>query len=106
MNETILNTYLNRAKLALRVTTDAFDEEIKDIIKAGYMDLQTRGVNMATKAEDPLVVRALITYVRMHFGEPENPERLERSYWEQKAALMSTSGYTDWGGADGQKQCH
>lgn len=105
MNETILTNYLNRAKLALRVTTNVFDDEIKDIIQAGYADLETRGVLMSVKAEDPLVVRAMITYVRLHFGEPENPERLERSYWEQKAALMTTTGYTNWEGTNGQKQC-
>lgn len=101
MDETLLSTYLNKAKLALRVTTDVFDSEIEDIIQAGYADLETRGVLMSEKAEDPLVVRALMTYVRMHFGEPENPERLKQSYWEQKAALMSTSGYTEWGDTDG-----
>ena len=103
MTETLLATLLAKAKLTLRITTDAFDEEISDIIQAGYMDLKTRGVLVDEKSDDPLVLRALMTYVRLYFGEPENPERLKTAYWEQKAALMTTSGYTDWGQTDGQE---
>lgn len=103
MSEELLTTLLAKAKLTLRITTDAFDPEISDIIQAGYMDLKTRGVLVDDNQDDPLVLRALMTYVRLNFGEPENPERLRSAYWEQKAALMTTSGYTDWGLTDGQK---
>lgn len=97
MNETLLLALLDKAKLTLRITTTAFDDEIKDIIEAGYLDLTTRGVIIDTEDLSPLVLRALMTYVRLQFGEPENPERLQRSYDEQKGQLMITSGYTDWG---------
>lgn len=99
MNETLLTALLAKAKLTLRITTNAFDTEIRDIIEAGYYDLTTRGVIIERTGENisPLVLRALMTYVRLHFGEPENPERLRASYDEQKGQLMITSGYTDWG---------
>ena len=99
MNETTLAILLDKAKVTLRITTEAFDEEISDILQAGYQDLTTRGVII----EDdngviaPLVVRALMTYVRLHFGDPDNPERLKESYDEQKGQLMITSGFTNWG---------
>lgn len=105
MNATLLAMLLAKAKLTLRITTDAFDTEISDIIEAGYLDLTTRGVIIAedvnTGTISPLVIRALMTYVRYHFGEPENPEKLKESYDEQKGQLMITSGYTNWGELDG-----
>ena len=47
MNDILLSILLAKAKTVLRITTDIFDEEIKDIIKAGYYDLNTRGVTIA-----------------------------------------------------------
>lgn len=93
----LLTILLTKAKVALRITTDAFNEEIEDLIKAAYEDLGTRGVLTQEQAESPLLVRAVMTYVRYHFGDPENPEKLKASYDEQKGQLMATTGYTDWG---------
>lgn len=91
-----LTALVTKAKLVLRITTDAFDSEITDIVQAGVADLGTRGVLVGSNISDPLVIRALMTYVRLMFGEPENPERLQASYNEQKAQLMTTSNYTNW----------
>lgn len=91
-----LEEMLQKAKTTLRITTDAFDDEIRDIIKSGYEDLGTRGVLTQEQKESPLVIRAILTYVRFHFGEPENPDRLKRSYDEQKAQLMTTTLFTNW----------
>lgn len=87
--------YLEKARLALRITTHAFDDEIKDIIMAGWQEIKTRGVIM--NENDPMIIRAIMTYVRMHFGDPENPERLRESYETQLGQLMTTTGYTEWG---------
>lgn len=97
MDNSLLTTLLDKAKLTLRITTNAFDEEIADILQAGYMDLKTRGILVDDKSDDPLVTRAILTYCRLQFGEPENAERLRRSYMEQKGQLMCTTGYTTWG---------
>lgn len=104
MNETILAALLAKAKLILRITTTVFDAEIEDIIKAGWLDLTTRGVVIPVDDEnnvDPLVVRAIMTYVRFHFGEPDNPDKFRKSYNEQRGQLMSTTGYTSWGDNNG-----
>lgn len=103
MDATLLATLLAKAKTALRITTNVFDEEISDIIEAGYYDLTTRGVIIDTTDLSPLVLRALMTYVRYHFGEPEHPEKLKASYDEQRGQLMTTSGFTNWGDTDGQE---
>lgn len=98
MEKKLLEELLVKARTALRITTTAFDEEIRGILEAGYLDLKTRGVLVEDNAEDPMVIRALMTYTRYHFGDPDNAERLKASYDEQKAQLMTTTGYTEWSG--------
>ena len=86
---------LTAAKTALRITTDAFDGEIKDLIDAARFDLQVTDI-INSNPNDPLVRRAVITYVRLHFGQPDDYDRLKASYDEQKAQLSMCSGYTGW----------
>lgn len=87
---------LDKVKLALRVKTTAFDSEITDLIAAALADLGMAGV---TKKEqtDPLIIRAVTTYCRINFGQPDDYDRLKASYDEQKAQLMMATGYTNWG---------
>jgi len=86
---------LDTCKTALRVTTDAYDTEIQEYIDAAKLDLNIAGVE--TNALDPLMNKAIMTYVRMSFGAPANYDKLKAAYDEQKAQLMNATGYTDWG---------
>lgn len=86
---------LNKVKLALRIKTDAFDEEIQDLIDAALADLGIAGV-ITELGDDPLITRAVITYCKANFGSSDEYDRLKASYDEQKAQLRSASGYTDW----------
>lgn len=99
---------LDAVKMALRITTDAFDDEITTLIHAAALDLGIAGViNVETDGSaDALVRMAIITYCRLHFGAPEDYERLERSYNEQKAQLSMATGYTNWGDGIGQVGCN
>ena len=97
-----MNTILNKVKLALRIVTDAFDSEIEDLIKACLRDLKIAGVNEYTidSVTDALVIRAVCTYCKYHFGDAngvEESDRLKSSYDEQKAQLQMATGYTNWG---------
>jgi len=87
---------LNKARLALRLTTDAYDAEIADLIDAAKLDLSIAGVSLPAEL-DALCERAILTYVRANFGSPEDYDRLKASYDEQKAQLRTATGYTDWG---------
>ena len=87
---------LESVKLALRISTNAFDGEINDLISAALLDLGVAGVVIPLEA-DSIVQTAIITYCRMHFGQPDDYDRLKRSYDEQKAQLATCTGYTDWG---------
>lgn len=87
---------LAKIKMALRITTDAFDEEINDLMEAARLDLGIAGVENTT-VSDPLVLRAVTTYCRLHFGAPDEYDRLKASYDEQKAQMGMATGYTNWG---------
>jgi hypothetical protein len=87
---------IEKVKLALRITTTAFDSEIEDLISAALADLGIAGVENAVET-DPLIVRAVITYCKANFGESDEYDRLKAAYDEQKAQLQMATGYTDWG---------
>ena len=86
---------LEKIKLALRITTDAFDDELEDLMAAAFLDMGIAGVTVPEPV-DPLVTKAVITYCKMNFGLPEDYDRLKASYDEQKAQLSNATGYTDW----------
>ena len=86
---------LEKAKLALRITTTAFDGEIEDLISAALADLGIAGV-ITEEQDDPLITRAVITFCKANFGEPDEYDRLKAAYDEQKAQLQMATGYTDW----------
>ena len=86
---------LEKVKLALRIKTDVFDSELEDLIAAGYLDLGIAGVVIPASL-DALVTKAIITYCKMSFGQPEKYDQLKRSYDEQKAQLSNATGYTNW----------
>lgn len=87
---------IEKVKLALRITTTAFDSEIEDLISAALADLGIAGVENAVET-DPLIVRAVITYCKANFGESDEYDRLKAAYDEQKAQLQMATRYTDWG---------
>lgn len=102
---------LSEAKLALRISSNAYDQEIASLLEAGAKDLTAVGVVLpgtvsfsvendvvtdTSTLADKLVIRAIITYVRIHFGSPDDYDRLAISYRAQKDLLMKASDYTDY----------
>lgn len=86
---------LSKVKLALRITDEAFDSELNDLIDAAKQDLGIAGV-VVPETLDAIVTRAIITYCKMSFGLPEDYDQLKRSYDEQKAQLSNATNYTNW----------
>ena len=94
-----MDEILNTVRLALRITTEAFDVELTNLINAGMSDLGIAGVNGENVAlTDPLTMQAIITYCKMNFGEPDEYDRLKKSYDEQKAQMSMATGWTRWTG--------
>ena len=87
---------LELVKIALRVTSNAFDDELNMLMDAAKLDLGIAGV-LVPSTLDTICKQAIITYCKIHFGEPENYNDLKASYDEQKAQLSMATGYTDWG---------
>lgn len=96
---------LAKVKLAKRISTTVFDSELLDLIAAAIADIQHAGVRFAYtelgedgnvtdySVADPLICRAIVTYVVMNFGSPNDYDRLKASYDEQKGQLRESSGY-------------
>ena len=89
-------TLINAAKLAARVTTNVYDTQFNQLLDAAMLDMGVAGVEIP-ETLDALVETAAITYVLMHFGQPDEYDRLKASYDEQKAQLATCTGYTEWG---------
>lgn len=89
-----------KAKLAARITTDAFDDQVQMLLDAALLDMGVAGVEIP-ESVDALVNQAAITYFLMNFGQPDEYDRLKRSYDEQKAQLSTCTGYTNWGDING-----
>lgn len=89
---------LAKVKLALRITTNAYDTDIQGLIDAAKLDLGIAGVVLPATI-DAICERAIITYCKLHFlGLSDNEwDRLKASYDEQKAQLSMATGYTTWG---------
>ena len=88
-------TTLQLVKLSMRIVTDDFDNEINSLITACKTDLGLAGVIVPQTLTD-IVNTAICTYCKLHFGNPDNYDRLKASYDEQKAQLSMafTDGYT------------
>lgn len=102
---------LDKVKVACRVASTAYDVELKGLIAAAFADLgitdimESYLVDCACDSNvDPLIERAVITYCKMNFGfatlSEDQYNRLKASYDEQKAQMLMSSNYTDWGGSN------
>lgn len=99
---------LTEIKLALGKVKNDYDAELARLALAavgdlGIVDVEAAGVNLSIAQDgtvtdsstitDQLLIRAIITYVRMNFKSPEDYDKLKRSYDEQKAQLITATGY-------------
>jgi len=107
MLETIKDIVKKHLRISASVT--AFDDEIKNLIKACLLDLETSGVassvlpdlsittsSGAEETLDPLIERAVITYSKAFFGyENSDYEKLFSSYESQKQKLCIVTDYAE-----------
>lgn len=85
---------LEKVKTALRIKSDAYNDEIADIIEAAKLDLSISGVDIIDDA-DPLIIRSIIMYAKANFGL-DNPdaEKWNKAYVALKIHLALSSDYT------------
>lgn len=92
--------FLILVKKALRITTNYFDDELTQLINAALIDLGFGGASedVLNVNYDAVVNQAIITYVKANFGQPDDYDKLKKSYDEQKAQLGMATPYTEWSG--------
>lgn len=87
---------LDDVKVACRVTSTAFDDELSDLINAAFGDLGITDIAPELLTDSmPLIKMAVKTYCKMHFGEVEDNkyDRLKSAYDEQKSQLLMSRRY-------------
>jgi len=82
---------LDKVKLALRITTTAFDTELILLIGACEADLSLAGINYDETKE--LIQTAVIFYCKANFGENQTSEKWQKAYDNLKSCLMVAKSY-------------
>ncbi len=97
-----ISDLVNKCKVAMRRKSNSTDGEIQDAINACLYDLQIAGI-VNVSLDDPMIIRAIITYVKMNCATFEESTQkksqyanLDAAYKELKSQLSMASGYTDW----------
>ena len=87
---------LEIVKLALRIVTEDFDEEIQLSIDTCYDEMNAMGINVYDmNDQDPQLQSAVIAYCKWQFGDADNKEQWERIYHTKlgQFQLMYSAGY-------------
>ena len=90
------DSYLTSIRQYVRVSSTAHDSELTDLINAARADLVLGGVleEKANDETDPLIKKAVTTYVKAEFGlDNEDADRLRASYKEQRNGLSLSDSY-------------
>ena len=84
---------LNKIKQSLRITHNALDNEIQDLIDAARADLRISGV-VKLDETDPLIIRAITVYSKANFGlDNADSEKYQQSYESLKTHLALSGEY-------------
>lgn len=84
---------LQKVKLALRIKSNKFDDEIQDLISACKIDLSISGVRKV-REDDPIIQRVIILYVKANFGLDNNDsEKYYKYYLLLKQSLSLCGDY-------------
>ena len=86
---------LTLVKLALRITTTAFDDELNMLINACLLEMAAMNVSVA-EPYDEQVKAAVVAYCKWRFGNHEDKDQWEKIYHTSLAQLKTMTGYTDW----------
>lgn len=84
-----------KVKKALRLTSDAFDDEIEELIAEVKVQLKTAGILESKIVDtDPMIARAIKLYCKANFGL-DNPdsEKYQMSFNSLEAHLANSSDY-------------
>jgi len=89
---------LNSVMVALRISHSLLNYEIEDLIAAARLDMIQSGISIekANLNNDPLIKRAIITYVKAHFlADKDEASRFQTSYDLLKTHLALADDYKE-----------
>lgn len=85
-------------KVALRVSSNAYDAEVAALVAAALADMRRVGVPDAALSEDspdPLARMAVLLFCKARFGyDNDEAPRFEESYRQTVADLANSPAYT------------
>ena len=88
--------YLASVRHSVRLSSTVHDGELTDLINAARADLVLGGVleAKANDETDPLIKKAVTTYVKAEFGlDNEDSEKYRAAYNDLKTRLMLADAY-------------
>lgn len=94
---------LELVKLALRITTTAYDKELAMLISSCLEELKGLGITVELgedgQPSSDQIRAAVVAYCKWLFGNHEDKEQWEKIYHTKLAQLQTMTGFTDWGAA-------
>lgn len=87
---------VDKIRQRVRLSTNALDEEVTDLIAEAKADIQLSGVDpLKIIDDDPLILRAISTYCRAYYEKDDTKSaRLQLSYESIKSHLSMSTDYT------------
>ena len=96
---------IDAVKLALRITTDALDDEISSEIESCLADLTICGV--IANPHDAAILKAVKLWCRASFEDDVNSRQDYReAYGTLKGMLMVSTGYTHYDDEGNDRACN
>jgi hypothetical protein len=87
-------------KLALRISTTAYDAELNMLIASCLQELEAMNVVIETGDDgaptSEQVKAAVVAYCKWQFGNLEEKDQWRDIYHTKLAQLKTMTGYTDW----------
>lgn len=91
---------LELVKTALRITGNAFDDEIALLIDACIEEMRGLNVIVETYIDNTPISKqvrtAVIAYCKWQFGDSDTKENWEAIYHTKLSQLKTMTGHTEW----------
>lgn len=84
---------LKRVKQSVRIKSNAFDDELSEMIESAKLDLSIAGVQLLNE-DDALIQRAIIIYCKANFGlDNKDSEKYQKAFDNLKERLSLCGDY-------------
>lgn len=85
---------IDAVKLTLRITTDAFDDELMMLINSCKIDLNLAGVNIINENDDR-IRNAICLYCKANFGYRDDSQKFQNAYISLRDSIALSSKYKE-----------